>query len=494
MKLGWSSKNSVGAINRISWGRNVTRRHAIIRAGIGAAATFIPVLGRNGARSLDRFGGLKAIRFEPSGFFRVEKTDRWWFVTPDGAAFLSFGLNHVGPEFLTQNYNIDFWRAKFRCQDPSAPAFLEGFKGKVRKDLAAFGMNTIGTHGRKDLAGKLSVPYVQALYFVRTSYWGQPSVPEFVDVYASEFEDRCESVARKLVLPKAEDRFLLGYTLTDCPVLTDSDAARHGADQWGGPSPEAPTWPRVLRNLGPNAPGKEVFLSLARKRYPNIQDLNRVYRTNFSSFDELFRSENWSSVRKAEGVADAEDNRLFLMDIMERYYRVARAKIRKFDSNHLIFGDIINAETPPPDEAVSLIARHSDLVACQYYGTYDEKSRLLDRWSKLTGKPLFDADSSFSFSNKEMPAPVGSVCPDQEVRARRFLDFATRAFSRPDFIGWNWCGWVDSWTAHEKVRQHTGLQDPFGRYHRPMPEVMAKFGFRLYDYARASSRSSHTNV
>jgi hypothetical protein len=464
---------------------SVTRRHAIIRAGIGTVATFIPALSGSRTPGLDRFGGWTSIRFEPSGFFRVDKADRWWFVTPEGAAFLSFGFNHVGREYLTQSYNFDFWRARFGCQDPSAPAFLAGFKSKVLQDLGAFGMNTIGTHANKQLFGKLSVPHVQALYFVRTSYWSEPSAQEFVDVYSSEFENHCESVARKLVLPKAEDPFLLGYTLTDCPVLTDSDAARHGADQWGGPAPEAPTWPRVLRNLGPHAPGKEAFLSLVRRRYPNIQEFNRVYRTNFSSFDELFRSENWSSVRKGEGVDDADDNRLFLMDIMKRYYRVAHAKIRKFDSNHLIFGDIINAETPPPDEVVSLIARHSDLVAYQYYGTYDEKCRLLDRWSKLTGKPLFDVDSSFSFSNQEMPAPLGSVCPDQEVRAGRFLDFATRAFSRPDFIGWNWCGWVDAWSAWAKARQHTGLQDPFGRYHRPMPETMAKFGSRLYECGSA---------
>ena len=40
---------------------------------------------------LDRYGGLKSVRFDPSGFFRLEKKRRWWLVTPDGSAFLSFG-------------------------------------------------------------------------------------------------------------------------------------------------------------------------------------------------------------------------------------------------------------------------------------------------------------------------------------------------------------------------------------------------------------------
>jgi hypothetical protein len=438
--------------------------------------------------SLDRFGGLKSVRFDASGIFRVEKADRWWFVTPEGSAFVSFGLNHSDTEYLLQDYNIDFWRAKFGFQDPAEPAFREGFIKKVMEDLAAFGMNTLGTHARKEKFGTLTVPYVQGLYFLRTSYWIGPSVQDFADVYSTAFQVHCTRVAQRIVLPKKDDPFLLGYTLTDCPVLTDQDAGAHGHDTWGGPSPESPTWPRVLRNLGPDAPGKKVFVSLVRKRYPTTQEFNRVYKTRIASFNELLDSPNWSSVRKAAGIADAADNHAFLMDILERYYTVACRAIRDCDPNHLIFGDIINAQTPPTDDVVSLIAGHMDLVAYQFYGGYDEQSPVLDRWSKLTGKPLFHADSTFCVPYAQMPAPIGAVCPDQVTRARRFSDFATRAFARPDFIGWNWCGWVDAWAAWKKVRQHSGLQDPFGRYHHPMPETMAQFGSQLYDYALGLKR------
>jgi len=39
----------------------------------------------------DRFGGWMGKRFAATGFFRVEKDDRWWLVSPEGNAFLSFG-------------------------------------------------------------------------------------------------------------------------------------------------------------------------------------------------------------------------------------------------------------------------------------------------------------------------------------------------------------------------------------------------------------------
>ncbi len=451
----------------------------------GSGASFGQQLAApDSARRLDRFGGLESLRFEASGFFRMEKADRWWFVTPEGGAFLSFGLNHPNPEYLLQEYNIDFWRGEFGFQDPSESAFQEGFAKKVMADLAAFGMNTIGTHAPKEAFGKFETPYVQGLYFARIPYWAEPPARNFPDVFSAAFEKRCKLVAQRLVAPRKEDPYLLGYTLTDCPILTDLDADAHGQDPWGGPSPAMPTWPRVLRNRGPGAPGKKVFVSLMRERYPAIQAFNQVYGTSFSSFEQLLNAENWRPVLKSAGLEDADDNRAFLMRIVERYYTVACAAIRKYDPNHLIFGDILNAQTAAPDEIVSLIAGHTDLIAYQFYGRYDEQSHTLDQWSKLTGKALFHADSCFSVPYKEMPAPMGALCPGQEARARAMFDFATRAFSRPDFVGWNWCGWVDAWAAWKTKRQHSGLQDPFGRYHHPMPETMARFGSQLYVYGQ----------
>lgn len=441
--------------------------------------------GKDNPPGLDRFGGLDSIRFDPSGFFRLEKADRWWFVTPDGAAFLSFGLNHTAPEYLLQEYNIDFWRSEFGFQDQSEPAFRKGFLDKVTKDLAAFGMNTIGTHAPKRFFGNLSVPYVQSLFFVRTSYWMFPKADDFPDVFSVEFERYCESVARRVVLPRKDDPFLLGYTFTDCPLLTDFDANAHGQVPMGRAQPDMPTWPRTLRNMGPEAPGKKVFVSLARERYAGIQEFNGTYNTEFASFDELRDSRDWSSVTKTADVDDADDNLAFLMSVLTRYFTVAYGAIREFDTNHLIFGDILNANTGASDEIVSLVTGYADLVAYQYYGGYDEQRDILDRWSKLSDKPLFHADSCFSVPYAEMPTPIGAVCPDQETRARRTVDFATQAFSRPDFIGWNWCGWMDMWAAWKADRQHSGLQDPFGRYYRPMPETLSRLGSMLYEYGES---------
>jgi hypothetical protein len=433
---------------------------------------------------LDQYGGLKAIKFKSSGFFRVEKKDRWWFVTPEGSAFLSFGMNHPDPDYMLQKYNLDYWGEKLGGNTRDDPKFRENFIKKVMKDLDAFGMNTIGTHARKEYYGKLTVPYIQGLFFVSNPYWKGPVARDFPDVYSDAFKMRCEKIAQNVIQPRREDPFLMGYTLTDSPVLTDNDAVAHGKDRWGGPAPEAPTWPRVLRNLGPEAPGKKTFVSIMKERYSNIEKFNDVYKSNFSSFESLLNAVDWSSIISAADVDDQKDNHAFLLNILNKYYEVAYKTIRKYDPNHLIFGDIINAQTPPPDDVVSLMVDKADLVAYQFYGWYDEQDELISRWANMTGKPLFHADSSFCVPYKEMPNPIGALCKNQEERANSFMDFATRAFQRSDFIGWNWCGWMDSWEEWRPLRQHTGLQDPFGNYHHPMPEAMSWFGERLYDFGR----------
>ncbi len=55
---------------------------------------------------LDKYGGWKGKPFKATGFFRVEKDQRWWIVTPEGNAFLSFGINHLYPDLFKGKHNV----------------------------------------------------------------------------------------------------------------------------------------------------------------------------------------------------------------------------------------------------------------------------------------------------------------------------------------------------------------------------------------------------
>jgi len=42
-----------------------------------------------------------------------------------------------------------------------------------------------------------------------------------------------------------------------------------------------------------------------------------------------------------------------------------------------------------------------------------------------------------------------------------------------------WCGWVDSWVTHQKGRQHSGIQGPFGNCYEPLRIAMCAFASRI---------------
>mgnify|MGYP001586340862 CR=1 FL=1 len=448
---------------------------AITRRGFVGGLLLAPeALGRR-----DRFGGCPDIRFERSGFFRLEKKDRWWLVTPDGNAFLSFGLNHVMPGLLKRPECIDHWTKAFGDQ------FVEGYRKKVRADLDALGMNTLGVHSTlRDLPPGF-VPYIHTARFVDICHYMTPSEKQFHDVFSAEFETHCDRVAQAEVLPRKDDRFLIGYFMTDGPIFTDLDAAARSNSVYGAVRKGLPTWPRVLRNLGPEAPGKRAYTTAMRERYRGaVAGFNRAYSARFESFEALEQAVNWRPQADPANAAETADNLFFLDRVVDRYYSVAVAAIRKYDRDHLIVGDKLNANTDTPDSIVKLAARHMDLVFYQMYGYWEEQKPIIERWSRLTGKPLFNGDSSYSVPYEQMPNPYGPHCRDQRERAQRTLEFGRNAFARPDFVGWSWCGWMDGLKTNQPEKQHSGLQDPWGRYYTPATDALKRISASMYDIAR----------
>jgi hypothetical protein len=174
----------------------------------------------------DRHGGCLDIHFEPTGFFRLESADRWWPVTPMGNAFLCLGVNHVTPGLLQRQENRDFWARRIGLRDPGDQAgSLAYFGQRVRRDLRAFGFNTLGCHSSAVSYESGFAPHVCPLRPVSIAHWMTPSEEDFLDVFSQEFVDHCSARAREIALPRKDDCYLIGYFFTDCPIFTDRDAA-----------------------------------------------------------------------------------------------------------------------------------------------------------------------------------------------------------------------------------------------------------------------------
>ncbi len=469
-------------------------RRELFRAATAAAVThpFIARRSRAGGAAtdeFDRFGGWTGRKFEATGFFRAEKDERWWLVTPEGNAFLSFGVNHLHPDLFYQEYNKDAWKALLDVGELPGPRFRTALKAWFLRTCREYGFNSVGVHNSLAVvnAPRPSMPYLQPIRFVDIPHW-KTDIPDdnFLDVFAGEFARRCDRLASEIAAPARDDPFLLGYAMTDCPLLTEEDC-RERPDVIGGARRKSRIgWPRRLRNLGPQAPGKSAYVETMRDIYRGeIRDFNATYGTRFDSFAALAAAADWRPRTDLSNANESRDNVAFLQRVVARYYRTAREAIRRHDPNHLFIGDKLNANTDALDTVLPVTSRFTDIVFYQMYARYEVQRPGLDRWSKLADKPFLNGDSAFTMITPTMPRPYGPVADSIEQRADWTVEFFRSAFARPEFVGWHYCGLIDAsnLVPRKQDRQHSGLLDGYGKPYPLLKEALAECAGGMYRLA-----------
>jgi len=438
---------------------------------------------------LDKYGGTPSLRFKATGFFRLEKAKRWWLVTPEGNAFLSLGMNHVHPGWINQAYNAEYWRKQFGAETFGDAAFRAGLQAFVSNNLKDYGFNTLGIHNSWDsLHPELRVPWIKGIPFVNTHHYKVSTEKDFLDVFSPNFQKHCDTLAKTEAAPLKEDAFLLGYAMTDCPILTELDAAARPTHVYGSKREALPTWPRVLRNLPAEAPGKQAYVVTMREQYNKyIGGFNKTYGTTFARWQDLEKASNWRPHFDSRNGKELQDNNAFLQKVVDRYYSVMIAAVKRHDPNHLILGDKLNSNTDAAEAMAHITSKYTDLVFYQQYGRWQEQRNVLKRLSEASGKPLFNGDGGFNTPHENMPNPHGPHAMDQEHRADEAILFAKNAFARDDFVGWTLCGWVDTWKTmpRKEFKQHGGLMDAFGKPYQPYQDAIKSFSNRMYQVANA---------
>ena len=426
----------------------------------------------------DRYGGLATLRFAPTGFFRVEHDGRrWWLVTPDGGAFISFGVNHYHTGWWAQDYNRDHWLERFRADRVDDANWRLGFRRQALIDLRRLGLNTLGVHTSAAMLTDppAPFPYVGVYEPLKLSHYLHPSPDTYVDVFASPFETLCDTTAQALA-GVVDDPMLLGWCMADGPPFTDDEAA------WNGST----TWPRRLRNFAADAPGKRAYVNAMRVRYPTIDAFNTTYATNFSSWDGLLEAVDWRADAAPINAAERADNAAFLVDCVHRYYSIARRALRRVDANHLFLGDKINGNGDGMAGYGTVAAQYTDLVNVQYYARWPAQRDFMNRWTSVVGKPFLNGDSAFSVPTAAMPSPYGPRARDQDERAAWTHEYMANATARSDFVGWHICGIIDTTKdmPGKDVFQHQGLMTTHGDFYPPMATTIRDLADRLYDFAR----------
>lgn len=463
--------------------RELLKRIITSAAGVGALSEASAI---DASSEWDRFGGWKGKRFKATGFFRAEHKDRWWLVTPEGNAFLSFGINHLHPDLWKHDYNREAWMERLQLDDLNTPKFAPALRTWFLKTCKEYGFNTLGMHASLSIANtpKPAIPYILPIRFVDIPHW-KVDVPDakFADVFSDDFTQHCDQMAKRFATKASNDPFLLGYAMTDCPLFTEEDC-RERPDVIGGARRKGRIgWPRRLRNLGSNAPGKEAYVATMRNLYRDqIQEFNATYSTAFESFDSLASAKDWRPHTELFNENETRDNVTFLKAVVTKYYKTARDAIRRYDTNHMFFGDKLNANTDAIDTLLTVTSKFTDVVFYQMYGRYEVQKPGLDRWSHAIDKPVINGDSAYTMITDHMPRPFGPVADNVQQRAEWTAEFFQRAFARPEFVGWHYCGMIDApnQIARKQARQHSGLMDGFGTPHPELKRLLKTCSDEMY--------------
>ena len=123
------------------------------------------------------------------------------------------------------------------------------------------------------------------------------------------------------------------------------------------------------------------------------------------------------------------------------------------------------------------------------YARYEVQMPGLDRWSGLVDKPVVNGDSAYTMITDSMPRPFGPVADSLEQRAGWTVEFFRSAFSRPEFVGWHYCGLIDASNRvpRKQDRQHSGLLDGYGEPYPLLKEALAECTAKLYQLALGRS-------
>ena len=81
--------------------------------------------------------------------------------------------------------------------------------------------------------------------------------------------------------------------------------------------------------------------------------------------------------------------------------------------------------------------------------------------------------------------PYGPVADNLQQRSEWTAEFFLRAFERPDFVGWHYCGLIDApiLVPRKQSRQHSGLLDGYGEPYPELEKVLRECANEMYNIA-----------
>jgi len=390
-----------------------------------------------------QYGGLKSRKLKATGFIYPKEIDgRWWLVDPEGYLLLHRGIAAVSQ--LRTDGAREAGRKMFGGDAQWAAATTQ----MMREN----GFNGLGAWSSTDELRKVDPPMVyMRIWNFMSSYGakrggiyqkpGQMGYPnDCIFVFDPAFEEFCDQHARKLAAQK-DDPWLLG----------------HFSDN------ELPLWRTALRGylkFPASDPGHQAALKWLRERH----------------------GENASVASITE-----QDERDFLQFVVDRYFRIVSAAIKKYDPSHLFLGSRINGWALNYPEVFRAARPYLDVVAVNYYWAWTPEPELVSMWNRESGRPIIITEWYAKGMDSGMPnhSGAGWIVKTQEDRGRFYQNFTLGLLESKVCVGWDWFKYIDNdpeakGVDPSNVDSNKGIVSNRYQPYQPLLDAMREINQRVY--------------
>lgn len=425
---------------------------------------------------------------EYAGKISVKKIgEAWWLISPEGEPFISLGINHIDPLFLSGPYNkeriLETYGSDWFDHEGNynyGGEAIGKWLNQVNHDFRSWGFNTYGYYTVVPAEYiKDSAYFIKDIEIVPTGYYER-----YPDVFSDWYADMVEQQVKHMCDLYRNEKNLLGYALMDIATLEKGirKAVKYPSTF---PKKESRVYAKLLQSqtaaesaryepihpcvrtftrLNMGEAGKKVWIDILQANHHSPSEAGHVYGLVTRTWSELERITEWPE--PINRLKASIDNLEMLTRIAEQYYSLVCKTIRKYDPTHLILGDKLNGNNEVPEYLYPVLQKYVDVILIDWDDLFENQKGTLGKIHQMTGKPILLSDSSFSVIKPNQVYAKGYILQSEDEIGPHYYQYLKEALSEPYIVGWHYCGYIEGWKGLDNSRDplsqvQSGIKDPY---------------------------------
>ncbi|MEL7499785.1 MAG: beta-agarase [Planctomycetota bacterium] len=242
------------------------------------------------------------------------------------------------------------------------------------------------------------MPYLESWnHLVPISLYRDQKSFQFIDIFDDQEKARLEKGVRVSCQKSKNNPNCIGYCWTDLAA-------------WPLKNSRKTNWVEYIKNLPDNAPGKKAYQKFI---------------------------DSW------KGGEDSTRDQAFLRLIARKYFRVIGEANKKYDPDHLIFGDRFSLNTLDADVVKEMLP-WVDAIAIQppFWAPFPKKE--FDEIHELTRKPILICDFAIRFQDGNKDVNSWKRAENSVEAGEQYAEYIQAAIESDYILGVFWCNPVDT--------------------------------------------------